>query len=241
MKKLTKRVYKLPLEEFYSYLANYKVPLEILSSGEETIEFASYEELPELKPISVLDVEIGPPPSKSILRVDSFLILSPDYTPLIIRRSCAFGTGLHESTQVSLKLLKRALKSGMSVLDVGTGSGILAISAKLLGASKVVAIDIDPCAIKECKENSALNRVNIDCILASPSEIDETFDLVIANLELSIFEKELKNILPLFSSKGIFSGLYTKRELLNFIALAGSLKLEAKMSRRSWFGVILKK
>ncbi|MEN3034139.1 MAG: 50S ribosomal protein L11 methyltransferase [Aquificaceae bacterium] len=241
MKKLTKRIYRLSPEEFYDYLANYKIPLEILSTGENFIEFASYEELPELEPLAALEVELNYAPSKSIIKFENFIILPADSIPLRVRRSCAFGTGLHESTQVSLMLLKRALKKGMKVLDVGTGSGILAISAKLLGASKVVGIDIDECAIKECRKNAALNRVKVDCIVARPGEIKERFDLLVANLELSIFEKELNTLLELFSSVGIFAGLYKKDELKAFLKLAGFLRVESKLSRNGWFGVILKK
>lgn len=60
----------------------------------------------------------------------------------------AFGTGAHESTQLCLEALERELKPGMTVLDVGTGSGILAQAAELLGAGPVIACDIDPVAVE---------------------------------------------------------------------------------------------
>ena len=71
----------------------------------------------------------------------------------------AFGTGTHETTNMCMQLLERCLKPGLRVMDVGTGSGILAIAAAKLGAQNVLAIDIDPDAVKVAKENVELNHV----------------------------------------------------------------------------------
>ena len=71
----------------------------------------------------------------------------------------AFGTGTHETTNMCMQLLEKHLKPGMRVMDVGTGSGILAIAAARLGAEDVLAIDIDPAAVKVARENIALNQV----------------------------------------------------------------------------------
>ena len=71
----------------------------------------------------------------------------------------AFGTGTHETTNMCMQLLERCLKPGLRVMDVGTGSGILAIAAAKLGAQNVLAIDIDQDAVKVAKENVELNHV----------------------------------------------------------------------------------
>jgi ribosomal protein L11 methyltransferase len=71
----------------------------------------------------------------------------------------AFGTGTHETTAMCLELLDKHLQSGVSVMDVGTGSGILAIAAAKLGARSVLAVDIDPDAVKVATENVAHNGV----------------------------------------------------------------------------------
>jgi len=71
----------------------------------------------------------------------------------------AFGTGTHETTSMCLELLEKHLTPGMRVMDVGTGSGILAIAAARLGTGSVLAIDIDPDAVKVAKENVELNGV----------------------------------------------------------------------------------
>ncbi len=71
----------------------------------------------------------------------------------------AFGTGLHETTRLCLELLEEHLWPGMRLLDVGTGSGILAIAAASLGAAQVVALDADPLAVRAARENAARNGV----------------------------------------------------------------------------------
>lgn len=71
----------------------------------------------------------------------------------------AFGTGTHETTHMCMELLEKHLQSGMRVMDVGTGSGILAIAAAKLGAENILAIDIDPDAVKVAHENVELNGV----------------------------------------------------------------------------------
>ncbi|MBQ8151078.1 MAG: 50S ribosomal protein L11 methyltransferase [Clostridia bacterium] len=101
-------------------------------------------------------------------RIGSHLVVKPtweEYTPvegdLVIELDpgMAFGTGTHETTNMCMQLLEKHLSSGLRVMDVGTGSGILAIAAARLGAKDILAIDIDPDAVKVAKENVALNGV----------------------------------------------------------------------------------
>lgn len=81
----------------------------------------------------------------------------PDDLVIELDPGMAFGTGTHETTNMCMQLLEKHLTNGMRVMDVGTGSGILAIAAAKLGATDVLAIDIDPDAVKVAKENVALN------------------------------------------------------------------------------------
>ena len=101
-------------------------------------------------------------------RIGSHLVVKPtweDYEAqpddLIIELDpgMAFGTGTHETTNMCMQLLEKHLEDGMRVMDVGTGSGILAIAAARLGARNILAIDIDPDAVKVAIENVALNGV----------------------------------------------------------------------------------
>ncbi|HEX4639557.1 MAG TPA: 50S ribosomal protein L11 methyltransferase [Chthoniobacterales bacterium] len=83
---------------------------------------------------------------------------------LAIPAGAAFGTGEHATTMMSLLLLEkvsRELKRGWSIVDLGTGSGILALAAKILGAQRVFGIDNDPVAIRTAKQNARLNKIRL--------------------------------------------------------------------------------
>ena len=102
-------------------------------------------------------------------RVGTRLVVKPSWEPfeagendLIIELDpgMAFGTGTHETTNMCMRLMEKFWQDGMRVMDVGTGSGILAIAAAELGARDVLAIDIDPDAVKVAKENVRRNSVD---------------------------------------------------------------------------------
>jgi ribosomal protein L11 methyltransferase len=87
----------------------------------------------------------------------------------------AFGTGAHESTQLCLEALERELQPGMTVLDVGTGSGILSRAAELLGVKRVIACDIDPVAVELARQPL--------CFVGTADAVrSESIDLVVANI-----------------------------------------------------------
>ena len=125
---------------------------------------------------------------------------------LVIRMDpgMAFGSGTHETTGMCLDLLDQIVTSGSRVMDVGTGSGILAIGAGLLGAKEVLAIDIDPQAVKVARENVELNHLS-DCITVREGNLldgseDAVCDICIANIIADIillFAEPLRShILP---------------------------------------------
>ena len=100
----------------------------------------------------------------------------------------AFGTGQHASTQLALRALERHLQPGMSALDVGCGSGILACAAGALGAEQIDAVDIDPLAVEVTRRNLALNglarRASVDELAQPPA--GKAYDLVVANITAGI-------------------------------------------------------
>jgi ribosomal protein L11 methyltransferase len=101
----------------------------------------------------------------------------------------AFGTGKHSTTILSLQLLEKVIKGGEKVADVGTGSGILAIATAKLGASRVLAIDVDMKAVEIAKENSQNNSVGnkIDVICGDlVTVVKGKFDVLIANILTNI-------------------------------------------------------
>lgn len=104
---------------------------------------------------------------------------------VIIEPGRAFGTGHHGTTEGCLVLLEEALTAapGVAVLDIGTGTGILAIAALKLGARSVLAIDVDPDAVAAGQVNAGRNGcTGLTVRLAEPQEITERFPLVLANL-----------------------------------------------------------
>lgn len=104
---------------------------------------------------------------------------------------CAFGAGHHETTSMIINTLLLSDLSGKNVLDHGTGTGVLAIFAKRLGAKQVIAVDIDDKSVENAKENAALNGVEIDVRLGSSLPFREesevgSFDLILANIHRNI-------------------------------------------------------
>jgi ribosomal protein L11 methyltransferase len=100
---------------------------------------------------------------------------------LILDPGLAFGTGSHPTTRLCLAWLEAHVTPGVSVLDYGCGSGILAIAAKKLGAGDTAGVDIDPDALAAARENAARNDVEIR-LMPSSAALSETFDLVVANI-----------------------------------------------------------
>lgn len=104
---------------------------------------------------------------------------------------CAFGAGHHETTSMIINTLLLSDLSGKNVLDHGTGTGVLSIFAKRLGAKQVIAVDIDDKSVENAKENAALNGVEIDVRLGSSLPFREesevgSFDLILANIHRNI-------------------------------------------------------
>jgi ribosomal protein L11 methyltransferase len=94
----------------------------------------------------------------------------------------AFGTGLHPTTQQMLQAMSGLDLRDASVLDVGTGSGILALAAVAAGAARVVAVDLDPLAVRIARENAARARAPIEIHDGSAADVNGTFDVVLANI-----------------------------------------------------------
>ncbi len=158
------------------------------------------------KPVEIGNIAIVPSwedykaeDSKTIVRLDPGM---------------AFGTGTHESTILCLEAIQEYVKPKMDVLDVGTGSGILAIAAKKFLARRVLAVDIDEVAVKVAEENARLNGVEIEIKKNDLVEgIEEKFDVVIANIVADIIKKLSKDINRVLKDDGIFisSGIIEDR------------------------------
>jgi ribosomal protein L11 methyltransferase len=109
--------------------------------------------------------EPAPPPGAAIVEIDP---------------GRAFGAGSHPTTRLLLEVMTERLRGGERVLDVGCGSGVLAVAAAVLGAADVVATDIDPEAVRMTTVNAARNGVSVRT--ADEGDIDGQFDAVVANI-----------------------------------------------------------
>jgi ribosomal protein L11 methyltransferase len=130
----------------------------------------------------------------------------PDVITIVIDPSMGFGTGHHATTRLCLELLQKREVAGASVVDVGTGSGVLAIAAWKLGASRVVAIDNDPDALHNAQDNVVRNGasatievVNLDLSSASLARAD----LVMANLTASVIQRYATELQQLVAKDGV--------------------------------------
>jgi ribosomal protein L11 methyltransferase len=124
----------------------------------------------------------------------------------------SFGTGEHQTTKLILSLLEKYVREGIRVLDVGSGTGILAIASVKLGASKAVAVDFDEICLENCRENCSLNQVG-DLVEVLTGEIDDVkkkdFDLILANIQKNILIEIAEKIKSKLNRNGkiILSGL----------------------------------
>lgn len=159
----------------------------------------------------------------------------------------AFGTGTHPTTQLSLTALEQTIRGNESVLDVGTGSGVLSIASKLLGASKVTAFDIDEMATRVAKENIALNptigeiEVFENNLLVG---VDQKSDLIVANILAEILLQMPEDAYRNLNDDGrlILSGIIESKadEVMEAYEKAGFTLVE-RMTMREWNCFIMKK
>ncbi len=188
------------------------------------------------------------------IKINPFLIIpewevykGKEYIPIKIHIGKAFGTGLHPSTQIILKLIPKYIQKDKSVIDIGTGTGILAIAAKKLGANPVIAIDIDKYAVEECELNAWENEVKIKCLQLSVEQVKNQYDIAIANLQIEIFRRYIDKISNLFKEYLLASGIF-KEEKDEFLNLLDKKNLKVtdilSMSEQNkpedkWYGFVI--
>jgi ribosomal protein L11 methyltransferase len=131
---------------------------------------------------------------------------------IVIDPKMAFGTGHHQTTSMMLKLMLENDFANKKVLDMGCGTGILAIMASKLGAAEVTAIDYDPVCYESTIENAQLNRIeNIKALCGSKEVIPyESFDIILANINRNILIDQMERYSKVLETDGeiYFSGFY---------------------------------
>ena len=161
----------------------------------------------------------------------------------------AFGTGTHETTRLCIRLLEKYTKANVLMLDVGTGTGILAICASRLGARFCRAYDIDPMAVRVARENisdSGLENVTCDRsdLLAQVSLEDGKYDLVCANIVADIIIRMTSDIGKYIKDDGILlaSGIITERceDVIDAFNSVGFEVVE-RLDDNGWCGLAVRK
>lgn len=190
------------------------------------------------KPFWVIPSWLTPPPDAP---------KDPRYL-LFVEPGMAFGTGTHETTRLAAGFIieELARRTPQSLLDVGTGTGVLALVANRLGVEKVVGIDNDPEARRTARENLELNKnTAIEIPDKNVEDIAETFDIVVANIidgVLTLLRHELNRVLKP-GGRMILSGVLTdrEREFYETFTKETGLKLLEKRVDGEWSGAILEK
>lgn len=197
------------------------------------------------------------------IRISKHIVLKPPanhYTPkhedvvIQLRHGTSFGTGKHPTTRLSVKGIEYVLKhdeyiksnNETSLLDIGTGSGILVITAVVFGIKRGVGIDIDPCARAEAKENVKLNGLKdkIDISDRPVENINDHFSMITANLRYPTIKKLFFHINRILDKSGflIISGIKAD-ELKDVLSIYTKKQFKClwKEIEKDWAGIVLKK
>lgn len=164
-----------------------------------------------------------------------------DRAVLNIEPGAAFGTGTHETTRLCLETLDKIIKDGDTVLDIGCGSGILAIASMLLGAKEGFGVDIDPLAVKTAKENGLMNNLKepeLTFVCGDLADkVTKKYDVVVANIVADIiilFSMQVKAFMKT-GAKFIASGIIDTRADEVCTALQGAgLVLKERVEENGW-------
>lgn len=163
---------------------------------------------------------------------------------IVIDPKMAFGTGHHSTTSLILQTLLETDMKGKSVIDMGTGTGILAILSAMLGAEKVTGIEIDPGAYENALEHVELNNVNVDVLLGDASRLNELqpADIFIANINRNIILADISSYRKNLKPGGIMllSGFYESDiAMIERAANALGLEVVSYKEDKDWVAVKL--
>lgn len=157
----------------------------------------------------------------------------------------AFGTGTHETTRLCLQAVEKYVNDDTKFLDVGCGSGILAVAALLLGAKKAVGVDIDEMAVKTAKENAELNNVSDEFTVLCGNltdKIEGKYNVIAANIvadAIIMLSKDIKNFMY-DDSVYIMSGIIDTRVNDVLKALENDFEVTETLSDNGWYCLVAK-
>lgn len=185
------------------------------------------------------------------IHVSDNFIITPSWHPvndsakrvIIIDPKMTFGTGYHETTRLMIRMMEQYIRPDTTVLDVGTGTGILAIGALMLGARHAVGVDIDEWSLDNGIENAQRNGVDskIDIRIGSMDVVPEqSFDIVLANIIRNTILDLLDAMLAKVAPKGtiLFSGLLTSdREIITQALNERGFTVVTVLQENDWIGM----
>jgi ribosomal protein L11 methyltransferase len=191
----------------------------------------------------------------NVIKVSDKIIIKPtfreyektgDEIVITIDPKMSFGTGEHQTTKLVLRLLEKYASAGRKMLDVGSGTGVLAIAALKLGASTAIAVDNDEWCLDNAKENAQLNNVTdrLEVRIGVIDDIKENnFDLITANIQKNILLEICSSIHQKIKQGGtvILSGLLETDEddIIKHYSDAG-FKLIEKTQMDEWISIVFK-
>lgn len=194
--------------------------------------------------------------SREVIRVSDQIVIRPSFKEynakenekvIILDPKMSFGTGEHPTTKICIKFLEKYLNKDDKVLDVGSGTGILSIAAAKLGASKILAFDIDEWSLDNGIENIRINNVEslIEIRQCEIKDISEKeFDLIVANIQRNILMELAPEINVRLRKSGflILSGLLeTDEKLITDKYSSLGFKFIEKEIMNEWIGIVFQK
>lgn len=176
--------------------------------------------------VAVVPAWLPAPPADLVVRVDP---------------GTAFGTGSHPSTRVVLLALQALVQPGCSVLDVGSGTGVLAVAAALLGAGRIVAVDVVAEAVEATAANARLNGVGVDARHAVVDDVEGRFDVVLANIGAATLTSMAPALAERVDGVLVLAGLLD-HQMPDVVAAYGrcGLELDSCGSEEGWSAPVLR-
>ncbi|HEX3027501.1 MAG TPA: 50S ribosomal protein L11 methyltransferase [Clostridia bacterium] len=163
-----------------------------------------------------------------------------------IKPGMAFGTGTHETTRLCMELIEKYVSEGTSMLDIGTGSGILAVAALILGAQSALGVDIDEIAVKVAMENACLNGVGerLSTVCGDlVGKVTGRYDLITANIVADVIIRLAPSVKQYLAKGGVFiaSGIIdTREDEVTDALFAEGLTAFDRRTDRGWVALALR-
>lgn len=223
------------LQDFGLEVGNFSVELSEVHQEDWENAWKQY-----FKPIHVTDKIVVKPKWETYEKKNDEIIIEID-------PGMAFGTGTHETTSMCINQIEKNLKKEDQILDIGCGSGILAMAAVLLGAKKAVGVDLDPVAVRVSKENLELNNLSdkVEILHGNLTDvIKEKSDIVVANIMADIIMILLEDVRDFIVDDGIFisSGIILpKREMIEEKLIEKKFEILEVETKGEWCAITAKK